>query len=153
MNLEIPSSDAWSDNARRNSVIVIITCVFIGWFSFKDVRMMLTAGSWFETPAMITLSTINRGSRGGPDSPYIEYSYEVNGQYYIGNEIDFGKWNYDIPAYLAKYPKGRLVTVYYDPVSPKRAVLEKSGSYILNAFVLLFTWGGALVLCYYRFLK
>jgi hypothetical protein len=153
VSFPVSSADTWSDNARRNSIIVIITFIFIGWFSFKDIRMMLTAGSWFETQAMITQSTINRGTRAGPDSPYIEYRYEVNGQSYVGNEIDFGQWNYDIPTYLAKYPTGRIVKIYYDPVSPKRAVLEKSGSYILNAFMLFLTWGGALLLGYYRFLK
>lgn len=62
-------------------------------------------------------------------SPEIRYAYEVDGQKYIGFYVGIfdhalGDLRTTAAAVVTRYPLGRTVTVYYDPVYPNRAVLE-----------------------------
>lgn len=63
---------------------------------------------------------------------WVNYSYAVGNVTYQGSKISSGQsWTYTLePAQemLATYPKGKEVTVYFDPMDPKKAVLEKGNS-------------------------
>ncbi|MES2704576.1 MAG: DUF3592 domain-containing protein [Bacteroidota bacterium] len=82
----------------------------------------------------------------------LEYSYEVDGKLYTSNRIAFGEGNLALTSkkkldtYLALYPEGTKVTVFYDPNNPARATLRcgpNTGQlivviFIFMAFLLLF---------------
>lgn len=144
------TDDSWSERLKKNSIIIILAFAVMGWFSAKDLKLMMLSSSWQSVPATIIESQINRGFRGGPDSPYIAFAYTVNGQIYISDEIDFGQWSYDVQHYLQQYPSGKTVSAFYDPIAPQRAVLEKSGSVVANLLLVLLLWGSAACLVYYR---
>lgn len=146
-------SEKWSGRMRTNSIIVLIAFIYIGWLSAGDLAHIFASDSWQRTQAVIVRSTVNRGTRGGPDSPWIEFRYHVAGRVFTGDQIDFGQWNYNIPMYLQKYPVGKQILIYYDPLQPKHAVLEKTGSAWANFFSMLLIWGAAAILLYFRFFK
>ncbi|WP_371193425.1 DUF3592 domain-containing protein [Glaciecola sp. SC05] len=145
------ADDSWSERLKKNSLIMILAFAVMGWFSAADLKLMMSSNSWNSVPATVIESQINRGFRGGPDSPHIAFAYTVNGQTYISEQIDFGQWNYDVAHYLQKYPIGKTVSAFYDPIAPQRAVLEKSGSVAANLLLVLLMWGSAACLVHYRF--
>ena len=53
--------------------------------------------------------------------------YVVGGKKYISSQISIGEdlGNDDVQAKLERYPKGRVVEVFYDPAKPGKAVLER----------------------------
>ena len=61
--------------------------------------------------------------------PKVHYIYHVEGQVFQGARVKFGQPNYGClnkpEDILAKYPSGREVCVYYDPLHPEEAVLER----------------------------
>ncbi|MFC4698707.1 DUF3592 domain-containing protein [Glaciecola siphonariae] len=140
-------------SADSRVVIVMICFLVIGWYSAKDLGYMLTGGSWLSTPGVVVHSRVDKTGRLNSDTLYIEFTYAVNGKAYTSNNIDFGAWAYDIPAYLQKYPVGKPVTVHYDPASPNDAVLEKSGSFLLSLIMCVLFWGAAGAMGYYRFVR
>jgi len=146
-------AESWSSTARTNSLIVIVAMTVMGWFSAKDLGLMFSSDDWQTTQAIIIQSKVNKGSRGGPDSPWIEFRYQVAGQRFVSDQIDFGQWSYDVLSYLKDYPIGAEVTIYYDPDEPQQSVLNKSGSFMANLFLCLLTWGAAATTFYYRFIN
>lgn len=58
----------------------------------------------------------------------IEYEFNVNGRYYLSNEITFsGEYSTheeETQGYIREYPIGKKVIVYYDPQDPNFSVLE-----------------------------
>jgi hypothetical protein len=63
--------------------------------------------------------------------PQVEYEYVVQGQTFHGNKIAFGPQKTSssqskAQTTLASYPPGVAIPVYYNPVQPQEAVLEKS---------------------------
>jgi hypothetical protein len=147
-------SDSWSGQAKTNSIILLAFAIFMGWLMAKDVSQSLTSGNWQATQAFIVVSKINRGSRGGPDSPWIEYQYVVDNRNYVSDRIDFGGWSYgDVPSYISNFPVGFVTTAYYDPDHPEEAVLDKSGSHSSSLLLCIVAWIGAALIVYYRFFK
>lgn len=75
----------------------------------------------------------------------IVYKYEVNKKTYLSNHIHYsftGSSNETYAEnYVAKYPVGANVTVYYDPAHPEQAVLEP----LVKDYSNLYTIGGALI--------
>lgn len=57
----------------------------------------------------------------------ITYRYMVGGKQYVSSRLSLGEdlGNADVQATLERYPKGRVVEVYYDPAAPGKAVLER----------------------------
>ena len=55
------------------------------------------------------------------------YEYSVAGVPFRNNRISIGedRGNFEVAETLAKYPAGKAVTVYYNPLHPKDAVLER----------------------------
>lgn len=147
-------ADSWSSQAKTKNLIVIAFAFFMGWMFAKDMSMSLKSGNWQTTQAYIVQSKVNRGSRGGPDSPWIEYQYTVHGRTYISDQIDFGKWSYgDVHTYLRGFPIGSVTTAFYDPDHPENAVLDKSSSHLCIFLLCLIAWCGGLITVYYRFFK
>ncbi|PSO19553.1 DUF3592 domain-containing protein [Bradyrhizobium sp. MOS003] len=57
----------------------------------------------------------------------VTYEYSVGGRKLRCNRISIGEdlGNFEVAEKLAKYPAGRVVTVYYNPRHPDQAVLER----------------------------
>ncbi len=94
-----------------------------------------TAGQINESRVAHSTHTDTDGDSSDSYTPYVEYTYQVAGQDYTGKDLSFGfKQGYGnaskAQAMLAKYPVGAQVNVYYDPVDPQKAVLERqAGGY------------------------
>lgn len=57
----------------------------------------------------------------------IVYEYTVNGQTLRNNRVSIGedRGNFQIAETIARYPVGTVVTVFYNPLHPREAVLER----------------------------
>jgi hypothetical protein len=57
----------------------------------------------------------------------IVYEYAVAGKTLRNNRVSIGedRGNFEVAETIAKYPVGAVVTVYYNPLHPKEAVLER----------------------------
>jgi hypothetical protein len=57
----------------------------------------------------------------------IVYEYAVAGRTFAGRRVSMRKdrGNFDVVAVLQRYPKGKPVTVYYDPAAPAESILER----------------------------
>ena len=57
----------------------------------------------------------------------IVYEYAVAGKTLRNNRVSIGEdlGNFEVAETIAKYPVGAVVTVYYNPLHPKEAVLER----------------------------
>ena len=57
----------------------------------------------------------------------IVYEYSVAGEKLRNNRVSIGEdlGNFQVAETIAKYPVGAVVTVYYNPLHPKEAVLER----------------------------
>jgi hypothetical protein len=57
----------------------------------------------------------------------IVYEYAVAGKQLRNNRVSIGEdlGNFEVPETIAKYPAGMAVTVYYNPLHPNEAVLER----------------------------
>ncbi|MDH6260715.1 hypothetical protein M2427_004654 [Bradyrhizobium sp. BR13661] len=57
----------------------------------------------------------------------VTYEYSVGGRKLSCNRISIGEdlGNFQVAEKLAKYPAGSIVTVYYNPKHPEKAVLER----------------------------
>ncbi len=88
-------------------------------------------------------SNAMRTSGGGPTRHLqLTYTYSVKDKRYKGKLIRYGSFSPDPDEMVKRYPKGRAVTVYYDPRDPKNAVLERGVP--LSIFIVLAVTGGAM---------
>jgi hypothetical protein len=57
----------------------------------------------------------------------IVYEYSVSGQKLSNNRVSIGedRGNFQVAGTIAKYPAGSIVMVYYNPLHPREAVLER----------------------------
>ena len=57
----------------------------------------------------------------------IVYEFTVAGRKYQGDRVSIGEdlGNFQVAETIAKYPRGKEVTVYYNPRKPTQAVLER----------------------------
>lgn len=87
---------------------------------------------------IIDVQVVRNYSAGGDDdisamtySPKLRYSYKVNDVEYTSDKIAFGygkQFSTEMAALssIQRYPKGGLVTVYYNPENQNEAVLERN---------------------------
>lgn len=77
--------------------------------------------------------------------PVISYKYEVNGKNYTNKRITLENTEFETAkkanVYLAKYPIGMRMTVFYNPANPERAIVERT---IPNPTVSYWLVGGTL---------
>jgi hypothetical protein len=133
--------------------------------TMNGMQLAAKSAEWFSTTGTVVDAWIERDTRSDSDGevetyfkPFIEYSYQVNGDAFHSQRVDFSPQ----PSYssvsraeecLAQYPVGREVEVFYDPEDYGEAVLlrEASGStwsLIGSSALIIFAvvgWVGALV--------
>ncbi|MFN8373767.1 MAG: DUF3592 domain-containing protein [Anaerolineae bacterium] len=121
---------------------------------FMQQRRVRAAEHWSVTLGEIVASEVraHTGRRGNVSyTPLIVYEYEVTGQRYRGERVNFGlgmasgvrSW---AEEKVTQYAVGSRVEVYYDPGDPANAVLEKQASMSKSVrYVALFTVLGSAI--------
>ncbi len=114
------------------------------------------SGSWPSVPGKVTESRVvsktSRDSDGHSDTTYsahVVYRYEVENAEYTCDTVSFGEYGTNTPKHareiVVRYPKGKEVTVHYEPEKPTKAVLEPGvtwSSYAVLGFGLIFVGVG-----------
>jgi hypothetical protein len=97
---------------------------------------------WQQVEGVIVSSQMGRTTyENGDESwqPAVTYQYVAANRQLTGETIQSGANSYNDRAraeeVLARYPVGQPVVVYYDPVDPERAVLEKGVNMGAYAFL------------------
>jgi len=98
------------------------------------------ASQWPSTPGKVVISTSQLRDVRVLDSEResghkieqrnfanIVFEYSVSGQKFNSNRVSIGenRGNFEVAETLAKYPAGAIVTVYYNPLHPHEALLER----------------------------
>jgi hypothetical protein len=110
--------------------------ILFSLFMFGIIIYLRIAASavknWASVPGKVTTSRVSYESSadktGG--TPFVTYVYEVDGKIYKEGSISpsiltlSDKTNAE--KVVARYPRGSVVTVYYNPKNPSQAVLEKN---------------------------
>lgn len=123
---------------------LILIAVIVKYFEVMKAR------NWSSVPGIITVSTsevrsVKTGVGEDADSEKrnfakIVYEYKIANHTFHGDRVTIGEdlGNSEVAETIAKYPKGKPVTVYYNPNKRTEAVLERD----LPPFV----WKGALII-------
>ena len=126
--------------------LTAIGICLLGWFG-RDFYFGRASHSWRKADGQI----VGRGGRGGGVqriddlAAALTYTYSVHGVEYTSNRYDFAGRSADADggAVVAERAPGQRVTVWYDPVEPRRAGLVQgvqTGNYlrllIATAFLL-----------------
>lgn len=85
----------------------------------------------------------------------VVYEYTVRGQKLRNNRVSIGEdlGNFEIEETIARYPVGMIVTVYYNPLTPKDAVLERDAPKGMWGCLIWMVVGGsaAILITFYGF--
>jgi hypothetical protein len=121
--------------------------LFAGIYKYMEISK---AARWPSTQGVVIASgTEGREVKsGGPDQDDTElrtfalivYEFTVGGRKYQGSRVSIGEdmGNFEVAETLAKYPKGKAVTVFYNPRKPAEAVLERDlPSWIWKALIII----------------
>jgi len=118
-------------------LVMIGVVAFAVLYKWLQVRQ---AASWPQTTGKVVVSTSERRSVGTFDDSReggkgeevrnfarIVYEYQVSGQKLRASRVSIGEdlGNFMVEETIARYPVGKVVTVYYNPRRPKEAVLER----------------------------
>ena len=136
--------------------LMVIGAILIG-VSVGEVRQALDSANWQPAQAQIsTLGVVDALNDDGARiyTAQIEYDYTVNERRYRGDRVRFGSTvgstdRRRAERMIAPYERGAFVTVYYDPLAPSRAVVERQ----LDGVIMAWMAGGvvgvvlALVAC------
>jgi len=110
------------------------------FYSRRSKHKATASQVWPATSGTMLISEINesvsRDENGDTSTAYypnVVYTYQVSGQTYTCKQVAFGgavgRSNpAQVQPFVAKYPVGAVVTVYYNPNKPEEAVLEKTAS-------------------------
>jgi hypothetical protein len=116
--------------------------LLMGWFgigslqTFRRHRKEVQASQYWQKGKARVFYTncdveiyYHEGGQSFSYIPRVQYIYHVDGQVYQGQRLKFGQPNYGClnkpEEILAKYPSGRDVSVYYNPLHPEDSVLER----------------------------
>ncbi|HSY53977.1 MAG TPA: DUF3592 domain-containing protein [Opitutaceae bacterium] len=125
-------------------------------YGIGEVKKARATMNWPSTQGRVIRSEIVRypaSKIDQPDTygPAVEYEYVSNGRKLTGNNISFGvtgasESNHGFADdYVAKYPAGKAINVFFDPANPQESVLERGASgktYISLGIGLIFVITG-----------
>jgi hypothetical protein len=82
-------------------------------------------------------------------TPFVTYTYDVDGKTYKEGSISPGDLTIadteNAEKVVARYPRGSVVTVYYNPKNPSQAVLEKSSQAQIGGMYGILIFGNLLM--------
>ena len=150
-------------NQRMSPVgAFIFSVIFIvsGWMAYKHLTLPLAqeaaaSEKWPMVTGEISYSDI-KTSRSDNTTMYaadVQYTYQVNEKAYKGEKISMLEGSSSSQSMakktLKKYPRGKVVEVYYDPELPSIAILEPGQNIwikLIKYAPLLFCLVGALII-------
>ena len=105
--------------------------MLITGFLITDIPRMIVSPGWPTTGGTIILRRLSGvkfeeydGDFYEKIDAYIRYQYTVGDVKYTSNAIDATKRLYYPYDVAARYPEGKEVVVYYNPIKPSEAVIE-----------------------------
>src|SRR5262245_35349894 len=113
---------------------IIAAAAFYKWLQVR------AAANWPQTTGKVVVSTsqarkvetFDDEREGGKaeevrNFAHVVYEYTVSGQIFRNDRVSIGEdlGNFEVAETIARYPVGKVVTVYYNPRKPKDAVLER----------------------------
>ena len=118
-------------------VVWCCTGLMVIAIAFGDYMLHAQSARWASTHGDIVNGLLGSAS---PQQALARtsYRYTVNGKSYEGRRVRFGSElisRGEAEQVLGRMPVGQVVTVYYDPADPGRAVLDRervSGGVIVN---------------------
>lgn len=110
--------------------LVFVTATLLGR------RRHETVGSWPTVPGKVTAATVDRHAprpwqKGEARyTPLVTYTYVVAGQLFTAHKLDFRpprsySSSAQAVAIVAGYPVGSEVKIYYNPLGPQQAALDR----------------------------
>jgi len=132
-------------------LLCLVLTPFTFFLHYSNRKKISTAQRWISTSGRIKTSEViefvdnTEESSGFTYVPNIQFTYQVGGQEYIGECVTIGGLGSFLSAtsagaHTTRYPVGKQVTVYYNPLNPAEAALElkiKSGNMYLVIGMLL----------------
>ena len=135
--------------SKFNKTIVIVASLIFGYVCYGNYRYSQQAKHWPSVTGTVTASAVVReGGRLGGLRPDIHYRFTLNGQVYQGDRLTFGgdhSYYLSDPApFVAQYPVGKEVDIYYDPKDPNNSLLfPQLNSPLFNLGLALIAWVAA----------
>lgn len=135
--------------------ILIFLFIFGIVITLAGIKLIYNAREnlyWPKTEGVITQSFMN-WDRNRHHYADITYEFIVNGEKIRGFQISSKDFNKSSEELLREYPKGKKVTVYYDPDDPVNSYLEPGyswQSYMGLVIGIIFLVAAVCVLLFYK---
>lgn len=142
------------DSCLGRVIMVAGVPLFVAFLVFLVVNVARSIRShhWPAVVGSVVESRVDRSvdAQGLPQSrANVRYAYTVAGRQLENDTIAFGlfrgmlTWGY-ADSRVARYPKGRVVSVFYDPQKPEVACLEQGGLGWEDVFMFIVSIAGVL---------
>jgi|GEM_PF-2142576 len=123
-------------------------------YACRLLQLAYASVRWPTVEGTVTKSRVvesTRDSGAAVWQPEVQFQYEVAGKSYFGKTFSYklnrGTTAGDSARIVSDYPEGRTVTVFYNPASLRRAVLENGAGrnnwivfFITTFFAVGVTW-------------
>jgi len=156
-----PGSMAWFSGLVYGSIFAVVGYYIVAHLAMAPYHLGQESKSWPTVQGKIIHSAMARStsSQGKTTySPNIQFTYQVDGKGYQSNQVGVepgpgassSSDPSDVSETVARYPVGKLVTVYYKPSEPALGVLQPGVStvtwWLLDAGGLLIFIGACFAL-------
>lgn len=127
------------------SAFVSIFAGIVGWTFWRhhDAQQRYLPAEGVVVSSAVVSSKVHssKGKSSTTYSPHVEYRYVAAGQEYRSDRHSFDLGSSSAHSYAEKvvreHPKGRKITVYYDPLQPGEAVLSRDAPPMQYLLVLV----------------
>lgn len=131
MSIDLNEENISKQSFTAKSMLIFLTLFLLGSiitvYSSSELIEANKRKSWDTTVATVLESSVVET---GSMRPMVKYSYEVENITYVGSSDlqapGFGNKSrqYDVAMKLSrKYPKGKLISVYYNPLNNSESVI------------------------------
>jgi hypothetical protein len=130
-------------------IVVIPAATVVLWLLFANFFRSIRSTNWPTAPGVVLESTVEKADPNphnlngliGTSKAVIRYQYAVAGRQIENDTISFGLASESgtrghADQKIAKFPKGQVIDVYYDPDRPEVSCLE-AGALDWEDFVVL----------------
>lgn len=128
--------------------VIPLLLMFIGayilYFGCWELLRANQSRTWPTAQGLIQNSSMERGGK-GEYWARVTYDFTVNATAFHGTRVAFGDYGSSVSSHaqdiVNRYPKGKTVTVYYNPRNPQMCLLEpgvKVQAWFVSGFGLVF---------------
>lgn len=123
--------------------VAVVLILRSAYFVILDAIAVGESATWQSTQGTVVRFTDVNGEgvpRTWKRDRIVEYSYRVNGDELMGNQISFSRrsrWTFDdVKKATAQWSADPVLTVYYDEQNPSKSVIQPGGSNLANILFL-----------------